>query len=279
MRHGPRSSSRRCVSPRWIEVTQRESFNNGGQRGFILLAVLMALVAATGLSATLIYYARIEARAAASVRDGAIAAAAAEGAIRMAVFRLLSTPPAAADQGEFPLIAAGATGVVRHADLSGRINPNIASPALLFQVFIALGADEATARGAAATVVRGRGVNAGSGPLTPFRDLDDLSRRAGLPPAMMALLEPHMTTWWRGRPDPKRASKAVRDALILANEDDLAAATQPDERAVLIEAIVSTPSHKIAIRAAVARLGLSDDGLSVHFLAWDPPGPRPWPSP
>ena len=248
--------------------------NGRDEGGFILLAVLLALAVISGLTGQLIYFARAEMRAAAATRDIAVAGTAAEGAIRVAVFRVLSTSAArgaGAWRGdEFTLASPGASVVVRVSDLAGRINPNLASPGLLLSLLGRLGADADTARAMTALIVTGRGSNTGNGPMTPFQDMEDLARRSGIPAPLMAILSPHLTTWRRGPPDPRTAGAAVSAALALTGEDELAGALQPDERVLLIEAVATTITGRAGVRRAVVRLGLEEDGASWRFLAWDP---------
>ena len=242
----------------------------------------MALVVVSLLSGRLLYFAHTETRLAAAARDVADADVAAEGAVRVAVFQLLLAGPTRRvsqgnefqggdSQGAFHLVLPNGRATIRFGDLAGRVNLNLASFRLLFALLAELGAGGETARATAAGLVAGRGPADGAGPARPFQDLADAARRTGIDPAVVALLSPYVTTWWRGPPDPRLADPAVRNALIQAGEEDIAGATQREERSLAIEATVRLTTGRVAVRRAVVRLGLGDDGSSWRFLAWDPP--------
>lgn len=206
------------------------------ERGFALLIVLWTLTLFSLVGTQLTLAARTEARLAANLRNDAVAEAAADGAVYEAVFHLL-------DAGRFhwPLsgvqrIRVGASVVdLVLQDQSGRINPNLADPALLQGLLQALGVDKMHAVSIAAAIVDWRSPNrrpspngakapqyraagrAWGPPGTPMRDIEEMGNILGMTPALLAAMAPHLSLYWDGDPDPSLADPVVLDALSRAN--------------------------------------------------------------
>src|SRR5262245_1680385 len=117
------------------------------QRGFALLIVLWTLVLLTLLGAQIVARGRGEARLAGNLRSAAIAEAAANGAVEEAIFHLLdgSSRRWLADGTAHLIRFPAAVVEVRIADEAGKINPNLASKALLQALLLRVGASSGDA--------------------------------------------------------------------------------------------------------------------------------------
>lgn len=254
------------------------------ERGFVLLTALLILIVLSLLGARMVSLARIDTQTARLRLEAALLEAAADGALRHAIFDLL----AAGAQRGYVLALPGARAVIRCENLGGHINPNLATPALFRGLLLAVGADPATAGRLAAALATLRGPRAdgvirvaaagqGPGPASPepgnFETVAGLAVLPGMTPALLAALAPHLSVWWPGPPDPAQAGPAVRRALAEAGEQDLAAATRPQERVVRISASLTSPTGRRLVRRIIVRLGLALDGSSWRILAGDPPEP------
>src|ERR1700752_666316 len=117
------------------------------QRGFALLIVLWTLVLLTLLGTQILARGHGEAQLAGNLRGAAAAEAAADGAIEEAIFHLLdgSSRRWLADGAVHLIRFPSATVEVRIEDEAGKVNPNLASPALLRALLGRLGAEARTA--------------------------------------------------------------------------------------------------------------------------------------
>lgn len=203
-------------------------------RGFALLLVLWTMVLLSLLTLQITAGGRAESQIAGNLRRNAAAQAAADGLVQEAVFRLLdrSTAHWQADaQVHVVSLATGSAEVTVQA-LGGRVNPNLASPALLRAVLVQAGATDDAATGVAAAMVAWRAppapgapppqVAPGAGyrpPMAPFQSLGELALVAGMTPGLLARLEPMLSLAQpAAKPDPVLASRPVLAALRAANE-------------------------------------------------------------
>src|SRR5579863_7944505 len=125
------------------------------EAGFALIIVLWMLVLTSFLVALLAASGRTELRITGNLVANAEAAAAADGAIYQAVLKLLD-PQAELrwplDGAVHQLSIGDCTVEVRLLDEAGRINPNLASPALLEALLRTIGRDQQSARQLAAAI-------------------------------------------------------------------------------------------------------------------------------
>ena len=125
-----------------------------GQRGFALLIVLWTLGLLALLGTQLLATARQDTQLARNLLDAAELEAAANGAVQQAIFANLDTSNKHWDADSVTrMIRVGRVPVaVRLDDEAEKVNPNIASGALLQALIAALGADRVTAARVAASI-------------------------------------------------------------------------------------------------------------------------------
>lgn len=258
-------------------------------RGFALLLVLWTLVLLTLITSRLIAGGQAEARLASNLRAAAAAEMLADGAVHEAVFRLLDKSESGwkADGAVRRIVTPGGTVTVRIEDQSGKINPNQASQALLQALFLGLGADAATARSVAASMIdwRSRGADArpdgakaqayrAAGrdygpPQAPFRSTQEIGLVLGMTPALLDRAAPHLTLFYDGDPDPAHASPTVLQALRAATgQTDLGAGSQAGERTVAISVDAAGRAGGRFARHAVIRVGSGGARRFSQILEW-----------
>ena len=121
-------------------------------------------------------------------------------------------------------------------DEAEKVNPNIASVALLQALMTALGIDRVTAAAVAASIAEWRQASAVAGgadavtaryvaarreyapPGTPFTNLDELEAVFGMTPDMLGRLRPHLTIFTDDDPDMATRDPIVAQALVLAGQ-------------------------------------------------------------
>jgi general secretion pathway protein K len=208
-----------------------------GERGFALLIVLWTLALLALLGTQSLTAARQDTQIARNLLDAAALQAAANGAVQQAIFASLDTSNRhwGADGitrtirvGRFPV-------AVRMDNEAEKINPNIASVALLQALFTAVGADRTTAAGVAASIAEWRttampgrpndamaryvGAGRDYGPSgAPFTHIDELSAVLGMTPGLLARLRPHLTIFTDGDPDLGTTDTVVAQALALTGQ-------------------------------------------------------------
>jgi general secretion pathway protein K len=222
----------------------RRAANTPSNAGFALLIVLWTLVLIAFLVLHLTASGRTEIRIANNLVANAVATAAADGAISEVIFYLSAPRP---DQ-RWPingpprqLTIGDCRVVVRLEDEAARINPNLASPALMEALLRTVGSDPGAARriagavadwvGASATPKTAEALQAEyraagldyAPPGAPLESLDELGRVLGVTPALYAALRPHLTLFGPPEPDPTDADPVV--AAAVAQIPQLARAT------------------------------------------------------
>lgn len=208
-------------------VTNRENGNNG----FALLIVLWSVIFLSLLMSGILAAGRSSMDLAANLRAAAVQTAAADGAINTAVFHSLAPPIWSPDGKPHTVRVGGITVVVRITSEAGKINPNLASPTLLTGLLRATGlpatpsatlADAITAwretpvspsAGAAAiNAYRAAGM-----PYAPagqqFADISELADVLGMTPAILKHVEPYLSIYQTGDPNPIYAASPVVAAL------------------------------------------------------------------
>jgi general secretion pathway protein K len=210
--------------------------NRRSQRGYMLLIVLWTVGLLALAGSRLLVTARQESTVAGNARDSARLKAAADGAVQRVIFARLTpgggrwNPEDAQSEiriGPVPVI-------VRLEDETDKINPNLASPALLRALLIEVGADPGTAAAVTAGIIEwreGAAANdraaiqryAAAGrdyapPGAPLVTLDELGAILGMTPDLLARLRPHMSVISDRDPGPATRDPIVARALAAAGE-------------------------------------------------------------
>ena len=259
------------------------------QRGFALVMVLVALALLAVLVGAIAAGGRGEARLAANLRAGAMAEAAADGAVQQAAFHLLAAGAAhwPADGAVRRILVGGVPVAVRVSNEAGKVNPNLASPALMTALLQAVGADSGRAAAIASAIRAWRTPDAADAapyvaagrdygpPGAKLQSLDELALVADMTPALLARLLPHLSLARDRPPDPAAADPVVARALA-AIAGPQAAAPPPsgasvDLSVVRVVAVALGPGGARFVRDAVLRLapGRADAPLSI--MTWDAP--------
>jgi general secretion pathway protein K len=243
-------------------------------RGFALLIVLWSLVLVSLILSQVLASGRSATALAQTGRETAMGRAAADGAIAAAVFHLLNHDSGWSADGATQVLTIGASAVtVEVRNLAARINPNLASTALLAGLFQAAGlatqqsttlaravtawrSPPATGAEAAARVADYRRVGM---PFAPpgrsFKDIAELGHVIGMTPAVLAAITPVLSLDQSGDPDPAIAPPMVREALKRAGQTG-AHSGQFDGNfpVVAIEADARGPGRSLVRREAVVSL-------------------------
>lgn len=263
-----------------------------GNRGFALLIVLWALVLLALIVTELGTSGRMESKIARNLMANAEAEAAADGAVHQAIFHLADgSDQAWQPDGALRHLTVGPIPVdVRMDDDAGKVNPNLADPALLQALLVVLGADQRQAQTVAQGIIEWRG---GAPPeqqatiaqryqaaglkyqpsFAPFESADDVGLVLGLPHDLAARLEAHLSVHQIGIADPARADPVV--ARALAQLPGTTSAANPSVpmayRSVSITAVARPANGAQFTRRAVVRIG---PGLPRGYalLVWDAPG-------
>jgi general secretion pathway protein K len=208
------------------------------ERGFALLIVLWTLGLLALLGTQLLATARQDTQLARNRVDAAELEAAANGAVQQAIFANLDTSNKHWDADSITRVArvGHVPVIVQVDDEAEKVNPNIASVALLQALMTALGTDRVTAAVVAASIAEWRQASAVAGradavtaryvaaqreyapPGTPFTNLDELEAVFGMSPDLLARLRPHLTIYTDGDPDMATHDPVVAQALVLAGQ-------------------------------------------------------------
>jgi general secretion pathway protein K len=208
------------------------------ERGFALLIVLWTLGLLALLGTQLLATARQDTQLARNLVDAAELEAAANGAVQQAIFANLDPSNKHWDADSITRVArvGHVPVVVQVDDEAEKVNPNIASVALLQALMTALGTDRVTAAVVAASIAEWRQASAVAGradavtaryvaaqreyapPGTPFTNLDELEAVFGMSPDLLARLRPHLTIYTDGDPDMATHDPVVAQALVLAGQ-------------------------------------------------------------
>jgi len=261
--------------------------------GFALIIVLWTLVLIAFIVAQLTSSGRTEVRIAGNLAADAVADAADDGAIFAAIFNLSDPNPAQRwplDGAVHELTIGNSRVMVRLEDEAGRINPNLASPALLEALLRVTGSDPETARRLAGTIgewvgsapvarpqnavladYSAAGLDYGP-PSAPIETLDELGRVIGMTPVVLAAIRPHLTLFGPPEPNPASADPVVAAALVQASPPSQAPPTAPNQPpldllTVRIEASAVGPSNARVSKTAIVRVGAMLPG-GYAVLAW-----------
>ncbi len=237
---------------------------------------------------------RSEARLAANLRSGAVAEAAADGALYEAIYHMIDAstanwaPGGPAHRVRLPHAVAEVT----VADEDGKIDINMASLPLMTSLFRQLGADARAAQavsaaiadwrspsnrplpqGAKAPQYRAAGLDYGP-PNAPFRSIEELRFVLGMTPELFARVKPYLTIHLDGNPTVALAAPPVAQAVADAVAVGAADATDDPDRPPL----VTITSSAIAegggrfTRRALVRLNVGYSGGSgrppYEIITW-----------
>ena len=257
-----------------------------GDKGFALLVVLWSLVLISLLTAQILASGRTAMALADNVRAGAALRARADGAINEALFHLLSGgtahwPP---DGSEHLLNAGGVPVAVKIRLLDNKINPNLASTALLAGLFQACGAARAQAFQLADAVVqwRSQAVSQQAGqseiaqykqaglpfgpPGQPFNDTSEMAYVIGMPPGLLARAEPYMSLYQAGDPNPEDSDAVVRQALTLAGQTGVSSTGYASTQPVVSITATAQGAGGLAVHR-VAIIGIATGDGPYQFLS------------
>ena len=252
------------------------------QRGFALLIVLWTLPLLTLIGLQLTASGRFETRLAANLRSSARAEAAADGAVRDAVFRL-ATGAWVANGSSHEIQTGDALVSVSAEDHAGRIDPNVTETALLVALFRQVGLPEGRARNLVealeqwrmesdalpAIAARYRAAGLAYAPTgKAFRSIAELGLVLGMTPAILATLAPHVSVYRGMDADPRFADPVVLAAMRTSGVlTDPARIGDPLTRPLIvgIEAVATDLAGARFVRRAIVRIA-----------AVDRTNPRPW---
>ena len=258
-------------------------------RGFALVLVLWTMVLLSFIGTRIAASGRMEAQLAANIRGAAVVQAAADGAVQQAAFHLLDASPDRwrADGAEHVVRIGAASVTVRAESEDGRINPNLASSALLAALLRQVGADTRTADRVASAITEWRfptslapsenpamrpyrAAGLTYGPTgAPFRDLDELGAVLGMTPELLGRAAPHLSLHVGGDPDPAYAAPIVLQAIRSANGGRVPASSRAGRPSdlVRITAAATGPGGSRFTRQAVVLLNRTGLPLTA-VLAW-----------
>jgi general secretion pathway protein K len=208
------------------------------EQGFALLIVLWSLGLLALLGVRLLATSRQDMQIARNQLDTAKLEAAARGAVQQAIFRCLdrSSGHWNADGAIHVLQVGEARVTVQIDDEADKVNPSLASPALLQALMLQIGADPATATALAASIVDWRQANrppgrpspilaryAGAGREfgpsgEPFASLDELGSVLGMTPELLVRLRPHLSIYTDSDPGVGTHDPVVARALAAAGQ-------------------------------------------------------------
>jgi general secretion pathway protein K len=260
--------------------------------GFALLIVLWTLVLVAFLVLHLATGGHTEMRIATNLESNAVVAAAADGAISAAIFNLTAPQPDErwpTNGTPHELTIGNCRVVVQVENEAARINPNLASPALLEALLRVVGTDPQSARRIAQAIVDWVGSSptptppdtlkaqyqaAGldyAPPGAPLVSLDELSRILGVAPELYLTLRPHLTLYGPPQPDPAGLDAVVAAAVAetppVAQAQIPSAQAAPDTMTARIIATATGLGNATSSRTAIVRLSPSlPQGYAV--LAW-----------
>jgi general secretion pathway protein K len=258
------------------------------QEGFALLIVLWTLGLLALLGTQLLATSRQDAQIARNLRDTATLEAAANGAMQQAIFRVLdrSSGHWNADGMIHVLQVGRARVTVQIEDEADKVNPSIASPALLQALLLQVGADPAAATALAANIVEWRQANntpgrpnpvvaryAGAGrevaPLgEPFTSIEELGSVLGMTPELLARLRPHLALFTDSDPGAGTRDPIVARALAAANQFNTSAEEGGEELVSIIAKARGRGNAHYGLRVVVRTNG-NPVGRRYEILSYE----------
>jgi len=254
-------------------------------RGFALVIVLWSLGGLALLGSQITGTARVQLRLADHERDRAVVEAAADGAMRQAMFVLLKggVPGTVLEPLRFRI---GEVEIkLASEDQAGKINPNSASSELMRRLLIALGVDPPGAARLAGEVTDWRDRTATSslgGPKIDqyrrlglpygwsgrrFADDDEVGLVADMTPAIMARLRPWLSIYHEGTVTGAN-TPAQEAAAVTPGASELPFVSHNRIMRVTAEAVLGGRAR--FVRSGVLRVRKAPGGLaSIQVLTWE----------
>jgi general secretion pathway protein K len=260
--------------------------------GFALIIVLWTLVLISLIFGQITANGRSEIQIADNLVADAVAQAAADGAVYKAIFILSNPQP---DQrwpvdGNVRELMIGRSRVtLRLEDEAWRINPNLASPALLEALLHLTGSDPESARRLAIAISDWAGSApmppppsvlvaeySGAGldyrpPAAPLEQLNELGQVLGMTPAILAAIRPHITLFGPPWPNPDTPDPIVAAAVATISQPGSAVSANqppPDVLTVRITATALGPNNAQVTRSTIVRFGaMLPSGYEI--LVWN----------
>jgi general secretion pathway protein K len=179
--------------------------------------------------------------------------------------------------------------IVRLDDEAARINPNLASPALLEGLLRATGADRDNAKLLVVAIREWIGAPAGrlkdavradyqaagldyEPPEAPLETIDELGRVLGMTPEVLAAIRPHLSLFAPAEPDPAHADPVVIAALKAAASGTAIPTSRTPRAAEVITARITTgasgPGNARSSNVAIVRVGEMLPG-GYAILGWN----------
>jgi general secretion pathway protein K len=266
----------------------------GRSNGFALIIVLWTLVLIAFIFAQLTASGRTEIRIAGNLVATAQAEAALDGAVFQTIFNLSDASP----ERRWPLdgtareLAIGdSREMVRIEDEAARINPNLASPALLEALLRAAGSDRDSAQRLVAAIREWIGAPMADRPKdavgadyraagldyeppgAPLETIDELGRVLGMTPTVLAAIRPHLSLFAPAQPDAAHADPVVTAILAAVAPGNAIPASRRNPQAsdVLTARITADaygPGNARVRHVAVVRVGEMLPG-GYAILGWD----------
>jgi general secretion pathway protein K len=260
--------------------------------GFALIIVLWTLVLIAFIVTHIVSSGRIESRIAGNLVVNAVTAAAADGAVFQAIFKLADPSPERRwmpDGTAHELTIGDCRLGVGVSDEAGRINPSLASPATLEALLRATGSDPGSARRLALAIgewvgtprgaqgqeallaaYRGAGLDYAP-PGEPLETIGELRRVLGMTPPVFEAIRPHLSLFAPAEPVMAQADPVVKAAMAALG---LSAATAPAPASqqsnvftARITVIARGRSNARATRTAIVRIIPGSGTYTV--LAWN----------
>lgn len=207
------------------------------ERGFALVVVLMFLVLISAIGAYLLAGARVEVAIAHNVRAAAANEALADAGVYRAIFNQSGMGDERWKTDGSPIHVKLSYGdvTIRISDETKKVNPNLASEALLTALFEATGTDRAHAQRLGAAVADWVGKESDARPLVakleqyraagrsygppngPMQTIEELQLVLGMTPETYKAVRPYLTLYTSiDKPDADGAPMVIRNALALA---------------------------------------------------------------
>jgi general secretion pathway protein K len=258
----------------------------------VLLLVLCWLAILMFIATQLIAATRVAVAVSINIRGSAVAEALADGAVNEAIFQVLARHWKADGAVHF-VKGSQAIAEVRIDDEGGKIDPNVAPPALVQALLHECGAAPKPAGELAAAILEWRSLDmlrlagtdsapryraVGAGYLPPharFASVDELALVLGMTPALFGCLEPHLSIYSLSVPALETtADPVVRRALLVAYpfEAPQTVAVPAHEVAVIrVTALSRQTGGSRFRRVAVVRIAPAEpsEDFIYKVLAWE----------
>jgi general secretion pathway protein K len=258
------------------------------QRGFALLIVLWTLALLALLGSQVLATGRQDTQLARNLRDAAVLESAASGAVQQAIFGILdgSAHHWSADGTVHTVRLGLAVVAVQIDNEADKVNPSIASPALLQALLLQVGADPVTATTVAASIVEWRlaSGNASKPSATvaryesagreyaptgaPFVSIDELGAVLGMTPELLARLRSHVTVYTDDDPGANTRDPVVARALAAAGQLQVNA-NETGEELVSVTADARGPDNGRFTIHVVVRTNAKPEGRRYEILAYE----------